>query len=195
MISILISSMCLTFFVLCNSIPVVHSLPVVAEPVIITKKSMSIITKPTIGRPVRLRIDAINVDTKINPVGLTSSGAMDIAEDQDTVAWYQFGAIPGQEGNAVIAGHYGWKNNHGSIFNDLHLLKVDDIISVYDINGAANAFIVRRTQLYDPSADASEVFTAMDNKSHLNLITCEGTWISSKNSYSNRFVVFADLKE
>ena len=195
MIGIPVSAMCLTFLILCTFPPVIYRLPVVVSPVIALNGDMPIITKSKVGRPVRLRIDTINVDTTINPFGLTSSGAMDIAEDPDTVAWYQFGAIPGQEGNAVIAGHYGWKNSHGSIFNDLHLMQANNFIYVYDVNGAMSTFTVRRTKLYDPSADAGEVFTSSDNKVHLNLVTCEGTWVSSKDSYSNRFVVFADLKE
>lgn len=144
------------------------------------------------GVPVRFVISSLSIDTSINAVGLTSQGAMDIPENPDEVAWYQYGAIPGQAGDAVIAGHYGWKDGHGSIFNNLNTLKAGDIISVYDATGIESSFSVRETRLYDPTADAAEVFTSNDSTAHLNLITCQGTWVSSKDSYSNRLVVFTD---
>jgi LPXTG-site transpeptidase (sortase) family protein len=144
--------------------------------------------------PVRLQITSIHVDTIIYDAGLTGSGDMDISENPDEVAWYQFGPKPGEIGSAVIAGHYGWKDGRGSIFNNLHTVVKGDEISVYDQKGVKKTFIVQATQLYDPQADATKVFTSTDKKAHLNLVTCEGAWVDNKNSYSNRLVVFTDLK-
>src|ERR1035437_9966375 len=73
-----------------------------------------------INPPVRLVVVAIGLDTVIMPAGLTSNGDMDISDNPDEVAWYQLGTKPGQRGSAVIAGHYGWKDGHGSVFNNLH---------------------------------------------------------------------------
>jgi LPXTG-site transpeptidase (sortase) family protein len=144
--------------------------------------------------PVRLEITSLKVDAIVNQAGLTSSGNMDISENPDEVAWYRLGPKPGEIGSAVIAGHYGWKNSHGSIFNNLHTLTKGDEVSTYDQNGVKQTFIVQATQIYDPQADATKVFTSTDKKAHLNLVTCEGTWVNNKDSYSNRLVVFTDLK-
>lgn len=190
-------SMCLTFIALYVIGPMNRNLtetPQIAKSVQLVNAPVAATTSWA-GPPVRLVIASINVDAIINPVGLTKDGAMDIGENPDQVAWYQAGPIPGQDGNAVIAGHYGWKNGHGSVFNNLHDIKVGDSISVYDAKGLVTSFIVRQTRLYDPAADAADVFISNDNKPHLNLITCEGTWVTSKDSYSNRLVVFADLKK
>jgi len=142
--------------------------------------------------PIRLVIPIIKVDTTINYVGLTTDGAMDIDKDPDRVAWYEFGPRPGDEGNAVIAGHYGWIGDKGAVFNELHTLKKGDLISVIDKKGVTINFIVSKSQKYDPEADATSVFKSIDGKSHLNLITCNGVWESSKNTYTERLVIFSD---
>ncbi len=190
---LLIGSMCLMYLGLCIFVPVHVTSPAVNSVSVNITPKVSVPADPIADPPVRLQITSINVDATINPVGLTSTGAMNIDENPDQVAWYQYGTYPGNVGSAVIAGHYGWEQNgHASVFNNLNLLKVGDIVSTYDGAGIQADFIVRGTRLYDPEADATEVFTSSDGKAHLNLITCQGMWISAKDSYSNRLVVFTD---
>lgn len=146
----------------------------------------------TFGAPVRLVIPTIKVNAAVASAGLTPDGSMDIKKSPTDVAWYKFGPSPGNPGSAVIAGHYGWENGRGSVFNELHALKPGGTITVKAKLGASISFVVRKIKLYDPDADASEVFVSSDGKSHLNLITCEGEWVSEKQSYSHRLVVFSD---
>jgi sortase A len=159
---------------------------------IVPKGSTTVI--PNSGVPIRLDIPIINLSAAIDSVGLTTDGAMDIKKNPDGVAWYNLGARPGDVGSAVIAGHYGWENGHGSVFNNLHTLKVGDEVSVNDEKGKTTTFIVRDNQRYDPNADATTIFRSNDGKAHLNLITCEGVWNNTTRTYSGRLVVFADKK-
>jgi LPXTG-site transpeptidase (sortase) family protein len=148
-----------------------------------------------VGLPIRLEIPSINVDAKIYDVGLTSSGAMDVKQDITQVAWYEFGPRPGEIGSAVIAGHYGWLDSgEASVFNNLHNLNKNDEITVIDDKGLSIVFVVQNIKKFDPDADATSIFTSSDNKAHLNLITCDGTWENSQQTYSDRLVVFADKK-
>jgi LPXTG-site transpeptidase (sortase) family protein len=147
-----------------------------------------------IGLPIRLKIPSINVDAEIYYVGLTSDGKMDIKSDPTQVAWYEYGPRPGEKGSAVIAGHYGWLDGKGSVFNDLHTLGKGDEIIITDSKGSSITFVVRESQKFDPDVDTSSIFHSNDGKIHLNLITCDGTWISFKNSYSDRLVIFTDKK-
>jgi LPXTG-site transpeptidase (sortase) family protein len=158
--------------------------------------SQKIITKQkiNIGLPVRLEIPKISVNATIYSIGLTSSGSMDIKSNPDQVAWYKYGPRPGEIGSAVVAGHYGWANGKGSVFNDLQTLTNGDEIIVVDDNGNTNSFIVDKSQLYDPNADTTNIFKSSDGRAHLNIITCNGTWESSKQTYSNRLVVYASQK-
>lgn len=184
-------SLCLTFISLYTFARVQYSAP----PVIVDKVIDEIQVVAPISLPVRLTVTAIGVDTAIRPAGLASNGNMDISENPDEVAWYQLGTKPGQRGSAVIAGHYGWKDGHGSVFNSLHTLVAGDKVSVYDDKGVVMTFVVRETRKYDPAADATEVFKSTDGGVHLNLITCDGTWVQSKDSYTDRLVVFTDLEK
>jgi LPXTG-site transpeptidase (sortase) family protein len=147
----------------------------------------------TVGLPIRLKIPAINVDATVESLGLTPQGNMDTPKGPDNVAWFNLGSRPGEDGSAVIAGHYGtWKNGKGSVFDNLHKLQPGDKIITEDENGVIVTFIVRESRNFDPKADASDVFSSDDERAHLNLITCEGTWNKDSKSYSERLVVFAD---
>lgn len=140
----------------------------------------------------RLKIPSINVDALVEYVGLTKAGAMDVPKSPDTVAWYDLGPRPGEVGNAVFAGHYGWKNGREAVFDDLDKVRVGDKIYVEDDKGESIVFEVKSTRIYDREAIAPEVFLS-SNGIHLNLITCTGDWDKIENSHTKRLVVFADL--
>lgn len=150
------------------------------------------VVAPKTSLPSRLEIAGIGVDTVVAPVGLASNGDMDIKENPEEVAWYQYGPRPGQVGSAVIAGHYGWKAGRASVFTQLHTVKAGDIVTVHDDSGIELSFVVREIRSYDPEADATEVFRSNDGKAHLNLITCEGAWNDEQQTYATRLVVFTD---
>ena len=152
-------------------------------------------TVATIPEPVQLEIQSIDVAATINPVGLTQQGDMDIDDNGQQLAWYKLGPKPGEEGSAVIAGHYGWKDGVASIFNDLHTLKKGDTIVTRGQDGQLKTFVVTRSETYSPNQDATSVFKSDDGKAHLNLITCQGSWNNSAQTYSERLVVFTTLVE
>lgn len=144
------------------------------------------------GLPVRLKIPSINVDSAVEYVGLAPDGTMDVPKNQGDVAWFETGQRPGENGSAVIDGHYGIKDGKGSVFDDLYKLRKGDKLYIEDDKGMTISFVVRESRRYDPQADASDVFSSNDGKSHLNLITCEGVWNKSTQQYSERLVVFTD---
>lgn len=144
-----------------------------------------------VGKPVHLTIPKINVDSDVEYVGLTSGGAMDVPKGPD-VAWFDLGPRPGEDGTAVIAGHYGIKDGKGSVFDNLYKLRKGDKVYIKDDKGMTISFVVRETRRYNPKDDASDVFGTNVGKSHLNLITCEGVWDKVSQSYSERLVVFTD---
>ncbi|MFA7000053.1 MAG: class F sortase [Candidatus Paceibacterota bacterium] len=142
--------------------------------------------------PVRLKIPAIKVDTAVEYVGLTLDGAMDAPKGPAEVAWYKLGTRPGEIGSAVIAGHSGWKNNKRAVFDNLNKLQKGDKIYIEDGRGVVITFVVREKRLYNPNADATDVFSSTDGRVHLNLITCEGIWDEVTKSHPSRIVVFTD---
>ncbi len=139
-----------------------------------------------------LKIPKINVDAPVEDVGLTPQGAMDIPKGPNDVVWFNLGPRPGDVGSAVIAGHYGWKNEIPAVFDNLHKLEKGDRIYIKDEKGITMTFVVRELRTYGEDEDASLVFDSSDGGAHLNLITCQGVWNKNKKSYSNRLVVFTD---
>lgn len=140
----------------------------------------------------RLKIPVIGVDSAVIPVGLTSDGAMGVPKGPAEVAWFNLGPRPGENGSAVIAGHYGWENNIPAAFDNLHKLHKGDKISIGDENGVVTTFVVRETRIYGKDEIAPEVFSSSDGKAHLNLITCAGVWNKAEKTRSERLVVFTD---
>lgn len=148
-----------------------------------------------LGVPVRLLIPAIDVDASLEGVGVTNDGAMGTPKDPAFAAWFNLGPRPGESGSAVIAGHYGWKNNIQAVFDNLSDLEAGDKIFIEDEGGAEVVFIVRQLRIYGEDDAPTGVFSSHDGNAHLNLITCGGVWDATKKSYSTRIVVFADKEQ
>lgn len=145
------------------------------------------------GLPARLKIPKIHVDAAVESVGVTAQGAMDVPKGPADVAWFNLGVRPGEQGSAVVAGHYGrWKNGAQTVFDNLHSLQVGDKILVDDEQGVTTTFVVREFRTYSLNKDAADVFHSTDGRAHLNLVTCEGVWDPVRKSYSKRLVVFTD---
>ncbi|MEK7515048.1 MAG: class F sortase [Patescibacteria group bacterium] len=146
----------------------------------------------SVASPSRLVIPRIQVDALIERVGITARGEMDVPKSQITVGWLETGPRPGETGSAVIAGHYGQNGAKTSVFDSLSILQPRDTIYVIDEDGITTTFIVREKNTYSPDADASAVFSAADDGTHLNLVTCDGPWNAQSQEYQRRLVIFAD---
>lgn len=144
------------------------------------------------GLPSRLKIPKLGIDALIEEVGLTPQGAVDVPKGIANAAWFNRGQRPGENGSAIIAGHFGWKDGVPAVFDTLHKLQTGDRLYIEDVKGRTTTFVVRTFQTYGQDEKASDVFDSSDGKAHLNLVTCEGTWDEAKKSYPNRLVVFTD---
>lgn len=125
---------------------------------------------------------------------MLKDGSLGIPEGPINVAWYMDGVIPGEIGNAVMDGHFGWKDGIPAVFDKLNQLNKGDKIIVQNIDGTVLNFTVTGYKVFDKDDNSQEVFVSNDKKSHLNLITCKGIWNKSLESYSERLVIFSDLE-
>lgn len=141
--------------------------------------------------PSRLEIPSIGVNAKIEHVGLTAEGNMDMTDSIENVAWYNLGPRPGELGSAAIGGHYGYPGP--AVFRDLPKLKKGDFVYVRGDGGETKKFIVKETRIYQANDIVREVFFLDDGRAHLNIITCNGDWIPSLKTYDKRLVVFTDM--
>lgn len=144
-------------------------------------------------QPDRLVIPKIGVDAHIQHVGIAKSGNMAVPTNYTDVGWFREGTVPGQIGSAVIDGHVDNGFGLAAVFKRLSDLKVGDDIYIVTKTGSRLHFKVQELGNYAYSNVPSQKLLAASDAPRLNLITCEGAWISSKKMYDGRLVVYAVL--
>ena len=148
---------------------------------------------PSPGHPDRLVIKAIGLDAKVVDVGETMlNGAAVWDTAAYAVGFYRGTAVPGQKGNAVLAGHISSPVSHkGDIFRHLPDVRVGDEVDVY--LAAANPggqetevrYVIAQTKIVQPS-EVSVMGPTTDPT--LTLLTCY-----PDNVYTQRLVVVGKL--
>ena len=151
--------------------------------------------KPQPGNPVRLVINALDVDAAVESVGMDERGRMDVPKKDENVAWYNLGYKPGANGSAVIAGHLDTRSGTPAVFYNIGKLKLGDRIQVIDDKEQVFTYSVVRTESYDYDKVPLQEIFATKGKARLNLITCEGAFDSASQNYSKRLVVYAEEAE
>ncbi|GAF63288.1 putative sortase [Bacillus sp. TS-2] len=144
--------------------------------------------------PEFLQIPKLDISTNIIEVGQLEDGSMGVPDNDIDVGWYEPGPLPGEKGNAVLAGHVDSRTGP-AIFYELDQLEVGDEIIIQDSNGEQLLFEVEKMESF-PYDDAplSEIFGSSDEK-RLNLITCTGVFNREQGTHEDRLVVFTKLVE
>lgn len=156
---------------------------------IATAQALQAATAASYAVPVRLTIPALGVNAPMELLGLTSDGAMQAPVGWWDAGWYRYGPLPGQTGNAVVAGHLD-STTGPALFWRLTSLGYGARVSVTLSNGQVEDFAVQRQVSYaDNNAPLGQIFGPAAT-ANLNLITCGGTWNAAQHNYSNRTVVF-----
>lgn len=142
-------------------------------------------------RPVAIRIPAIGVEESVfESLHLMPSGELAPPVDFARVGWYTEGAVPGEPGPAVIAGHVDSKAGP-AVFYRLRDLKPGDEVAVNRSDGQLVTFTVDSVRRY-PKAEfaTAEVYGPVPGAA-LRLITCGGSFDRTAGSYRDNIVVFA----
>jgi LPXTG-site transpeptidase (sortase) family protein len=146
----------------------------------------------TPGKPTRLLIATIDVDAPIEYVGLDNEGHMEVPQEWDNVAWFEPGPIPGEPGNAVMAGHYDSATGP-AVFYELDELEIGDEIIVLTQGNEELVFeIIEIEDLHVDDIDTSKIFGDTEDR-NLNLVTCSGDWDTSFDMYDRRLIVYTRL--
>lgn len=138
--------------------------------------------------PVRLEVRAIGVSTRVVRLGLTPDHTVEVP-DADDAGWFQRGPTPGARGSAVILGHVDSARGP-AVFARLQELRPGDRVSVERAGGSTASFVVERSVLY-ANADfpAARVYADRGGR-RLNLVTCGGSYDSSRGGYQSNLVVY-----
>jgi len=152
----------------------------------------SISQAATIGKPVRLIINRIGVNAKIEHVGLDRERNMDVPKSWDNAGWYSLGPKPGMPGNVVIDGHLDSPNGPAVFFRLSKLEKGDEIYIISE-DGKEYIYTVNNMEKYEFDKFPLKKVFGETNSFNLNLITCVGVFDRIAKNYSHRIVVYSSL--
>ena len=146
------------------------------------------------AKPARLVIPSLGISAAVEDVGLNAQGNMRAPWSFSEVTWYQAGTVPGRAGSAVMAGHVDNGLGLAGVFKDLGNLNIGDDVYVVTGSGTKLHFKVSDIQTYPhDQVPVDQIFISNDGAAHLNLITCEGTWVTGQDTYDHRLVVYTTL--
>lgn len=144
-----------------------------------------------VGQPVRLRIPAIHVDSRLERLGREPDGTLEPPRKWQEAGWYADGARPGEQGPAVIAGHID-STTGPAVFFRLRDLRPGDGVTVTDSAGHTFRFVVEHTSQYPKNHFPADAVYGPTSLPELRLVTCAGSFDSQARSYRDNLVVYAD---
>ena len=140
--------------------------------------------------PTRVRLERLDVDAEVVPVGVQPSGEMQVPADVEEVGWYRYGSAPGEAGSAVLAGHVDGDGRLGQL-GALRDAAPGDVVQVVSSDGSTAEFrVLAREQVPKADAPLGRWFAA-DGPSRLVLLTCGGDFDRSAGSYADNVAVTA----
>ena len=119
--------------------------------------------------------------------GVDEDNRMIVVNRPDAASWLETGPAPGEEGNAIIAGHRSLKGVAGT-FRALWDMEVGDAVVVEFEDGSQQWFYAGHIARY-PFKEVPPEVMSFGGPDRLTLITCIGDWNSGANTSSERFVV------
>jgi LPXTG-site transpeptidase (sortase) family protein len=142
-----------------------------------------------------LTITSIGVKSRILQVGVSNSNELMTPRNIYDTAWYTGSAKPGENGAAIIDGHYSGPTSHG-VFSKLDHLKAGDAITIERGDGKVLNFEVRQVETKKVTeVDMGKLMVSVDtNRPGLNLITCGGDYNAKSNEFNERTMIYAVLK-
>jgi LPXTG-site transpeptidase (sortase) family protein len=140
---------------------------------------------PSYGRPIRVQIPRIGVDSSVAEVGI-EHGEYKVPDW--AVGHHMDSSYPGEPGNSVFNGHV-QTLAAGRIFARLHQLEGGDTISVYTASHRLD-WVVQEVRTV-PQTDSSFILPTEDTR--LTLYTCAGTYNPVTRHYSHWRVVVGQL--
>ncbi|ERI08708.1 sortase family protein [Aneurinibacillus aneurinilyticus ATCC 12856] len=148
--------------------------------------------KPKIIIPTRLEVPSIKLIAPVEPVGILANGQMGVPASFEKAGILMPWTKPGENGNAVIAGHFDHYTGP-AIFYHLRKLKSGDKVFLYDDKGTKLVFIVKTVESFKVKEAPLERIFGASPKAHLNLITCAGKFNKKTQEHAQRLVVFTEI--
>lgn len=141
--------------------------------------------------PVGIRIPALGQQATIIPVGVEPNGDMEVPDNVTEVAWYKYGAAPGESGSAVLAAHVDLAGQGPGVFFGLRQLEPGSVIYVDFDDGSVETYRAEARTVYDKEELPTEAIFSREGPPVLTLVTCGGDFNQSIRRYDSNVVVYA----
>jgi len=151
----------------------------------------SVRTYRSVAEPVRLRIPAIGVSTRLQHLGLAADGSIAAPTRWELAGWYAQGPRPGQPAPAVVAGHVDSRAGP-AVFYRLRELRPGARVYVDRADGSTIRFRVTERRQVAKSAFPADLVYTPTLQPVLRLVTCGGTFDAATGHYRDNIVVSAE---
>lgn len=142
---------------------------------------------PLEAEPVHLYIPALEVDAEIQATGADKNGTMLIVPSASIISWFSEAAIPGNEGNAFLAGHNKWRGKKGHLI-DLDTLSVGDEMLIEYADGAKLRFLLESVFVYKLATAPADIIMYPGGEARVTVITCKEPFNPLTGTSDNRIV-------
>ena len=148
-------------------------------------------TYDEVAAPVRLRIPALKVNSKVQLLGLQHDGTIAVPARTDVAGWYEYGPRPGQAGPAVILGHVDSQAGPG-IFINLYRVPIGTPVTVDRADGTSVTFKITKVTRVPKVQFPTDLVYAPTLDPTLRLVTCGGSFDPARRSYRDNVIAFAE---
>ncbi len=144
------------------------------------------------GAPVeRVVVRAAGIDASVVTGYVDGNNQMIAPDGAENVAWYEYSALPGQGGNAVLSAHVDYIDYGPAVFYNLRSLAEGDLIELHLADGTVLEYRVELNEVYGAGQGPwDELFSPATDDEVITMYTCDGSWDGS--DYSDRRVVRAE---
>lgn len=140
--------------------------------------------------PVRVRVPAIGVDSRLIALGLLSDGTLQTPPSASPAGWFTGAPTPGELGPAVIVGHV--RYGRAGVFARLAEVRDDDEIHIERTDGTTATFRVTRVNRFAKASFPTQQVYGDIPYAGLRLITCAGL-DPATGEFEDNVVIFAEL--
>ena len=145
-----------------------------------------------------LIVPSAGLKSSIVKVGRTHTGAMGSPDNPYVIGWLDSSAVPGEVGNALLAGHRDFEDISGNVgtgvcWELVNTVVGDQMIIRDNENNIYYVYTVTEAATVNPRDPASVRYLQNTEESVITLITCEGSFNAETHQYSHRRVVVGVL--
>jgi LPXTG-site transpeptidase (sortase) family protein len=143
--------------------------------------------------PVRVTVPVAGIDGPVVLGSLDEERRQMIApEGPSNIAWYDFSALPGEGGNAVLAGHVDYIGQGPAVLWHLRDVERGDLMQVDLSDGTRLTYRVASNEVHHvDDGPWGELFQPRTDRDLITIYTCDGVFLNG--TYDARRVVQAEL--